>query len=168
MNSSFAVDDGDRSRLAAGVAGGAVALAVDLEQQDVLVAIDEDADDGKVSPEVSPFFHRGLRDRLQKCTCPVTCVRSQGFVVHVGEHQHGVVAGIRDDGPDQSVLIEPRVKRRRFLEVRLSSEREAAGRRAHQFHEPGLQAGFDLNSPVNCVVMVATLRLLTPRIDMQV
>ena len=91
------------------------------------------------------------------------------FAVHVGEHEQGAVAGVGDDGRDQAMLIELQVKRLRFIEGGGCHQRENPpdGERTSSMNR-ACMAGLDLNSPVNCVVMVATLRLPMPRMDMQV
>jgi hypothetical protein len=69
------------------------------------------------SPEVSPFFHRDWRERLQKWAKPRLLRELQRLGVHEGEHQHRAVTRIRHDRGDEACGIEPRLKRGGFLEA---------------------------------------------------
>src|SRR5439155_3618670 len=87
----------------------------------------------------------------------------QGVPVHVGEHQYDAVARIGHDRGDQALFVEE--GRKDVALAARHSEKPPEGERQSSMKRACI-TGLDLNSPVNWVVMVATLRLLTPRSDM--
>ena len=145
-----------------------MAFGGDLDLQNILVAVGENADGGKCFAGGFAFFPQDLAGAAVEVHLAGDQGYIQGFAVHVGEHEHAAIARIGDNGRDQACLIKLQVKRLRFIEgAGHQREKPPDGERTSSMKR-ACMAGLDLNSPVNCVVMVATLRLPMPRMDMQV
>src|SRR5438045_9426996 len=92
--------------------------------------------------------------------------QAQRLIVHIGEHQHRAVARIDHDRRNETLFVEDGRKcAALFGFLRHQSEKPPDGERTSSMNR-AWRTGLDLNSPVNWVVMVATLRLLTPLSDM--
>ena len=59
-----------------------------------------------VLPEVAPLCQSSLRERLNRCSSPVSRLRRERFVIHVGEGQHLAGAPILDDARHEAAIIE--------------------------------------------------------------
>src|SRR5689334_15811122 len=153
--------------MAAGMAGDAAASHGYRQQQSILVAVEPDIDDllgvsggCALAPEFASRAAPVVRLAGFECTL-------ESLGIHVSEHDDRPVLGVGHDGGDQSVLVVAwREDDRLFVTLaHLQSEKPPEGERTSSMKR-ACSTGFDLNSPVNWVVMVATLRLLTPRSDM--
>ena len=142
------------------------ALRNDLEKQYILIAIGADLGNLEGLARAFALLPQALARPAPEMRQACLAREPQGLVIHVRKHEHGAVGGIRDDRADQAMFIESGAELASFLELRhYQSEKPPPGERTSSMNR-AWSIGFDLNSPVNCVVMVATLRLLTPRSDM--
>ena len=98
------------------MAGSPQAFGGDLDLQDILVAVGEDADGGEGFAGGFAFFPQGLAGAAVEMHLAGDKGDVEGLAVHVGEHEYAAVAGIGDDGGNQAVLIKLEIERRRVIE----------------------------------------------------
>ena len=79
---------------------------LDEREQRVAVAVEAQRLDRWMLPDVAPLCHSSSRERLQRCSSPVSRVRAQRLGVHVGERQHLARAPVLDDARDEAALVE--------------------------------------------------------------
>src|ERR1700674_1246143 len=178
------------ARAAAGMAGGAGARDVNLHDEGVLIAVDQEVDNLEAVAGRRAFLPQLLARARPEPGGALLDGAGERLLVHVREHEHGAVGGVGDDARNQAAFVEARREAHAVLKVAAGKGKAGhdkllpaiAGRsvitcRSMELKRQRLlawtslkkrtcSAGSSRNTPVNWVVTVETPCFITPRMAM--